>query len=62
MEEPFGALDPITRDSLQQLVKRLQKEMGKTFVLVTHDMNEALTLADKIVIMDRGHIIQQDTP
>ena len=62
MDEPFGALDPITRDSLQQLVKRLQKEMGKTFVLVTHDMNEALTLADKIVIMDKGHIIQQDTP
>ena len=62
MDEPFGALDPITRDALQKLVKKLQKEMGKTFVFVTHDMNEALTLADKIVIMDKGHIIQQDSP
>ena len=62
MDEPFGALDPITRDSLQQMVKRLQKEMGKTFVFVTHDMNEALSLADKIVIMDKGHIIQQGSP
>ncbi|MBP2025790.1 ABC transporter ATP-binding protein [Peptoniphilus stercorisuis] len=62
MDEPFGALDPITRDSLQQLVKKLQRELGKTFIFVTHDMNEALTLADKIVIMDKGNIIQQDTP
>lgn len=62
MDEPFGALDPITRDSLQKLVKKLQKEMGKTFIFVTHDINEALTLADKIVIMDKGHIIQQDSP
>ena len=62
MDEPFGALDPITRDSLQNLVKKLQKEMGKTFVFVTHDMNEALTLADKIVIMDKGEIVQQGTP
>lgn len=62
MDEPFGALDPITRDSLQQLVKKLQRELGKTFIFVTHDMNEALALADKIIIMDKGKIIQQDTP
>ncbi|SHH47124.1 osmoprotectant transport system ATP-binding protein [Anaerosphaera aminiphila DSM 21120] len=62
MDEPFGALDPITRDSLQKLVKKLQRELGKTIVFVTHDMTEALTLADKIVIMDKGHVIQQDTP
>ena len=62
MDEPFGALDPITRDALQKLVKRLQKEMGKTIVFVSHDMDEALTLADKIVIMKKGHVEQFDTP
>lgn len=62
MDEPFGALDPITRDSLQKLVKRLQRELGKTIVFVSHDMDEALALADKIVIMDKGEVIQFDTP
>lgn len=62
MDEPFGALDPITRDSLQWLIKRLQKEMGKTVVFVTHDMDEALSLADKIAILDKGELIQYDTP
>ena len=62
MDEPFGALDPITRDSLQKLVKKLQKEMGKTIVFVSHDMDEALTLADKIVIMNKGTVVQFDTP
>ena len=62
MDEPFGALDPITRDSLQKIVKRLQKEMGKTIVFVSHDMDEALNLADRIVIMDKGEVIQFDTP
>ncbi len=62
MDEPFGALDPITRDSLQQLVKMLQEEMGKTVVFVTHDMDEALSLADHLVILDKGHVIQYGTP
>ncbi len=62
MDEPFGALDPITRDALQQLVKRLQQEMGRTVVFVTHDMDEALALADKIAILDGGKLIQFDTP
>lgn len=62
MDEPFGALDPITRDSLQKLVKKLQKEMGKTIVFVSHDMDEALALADRIVIMDKGKVIQFDSP
>lgn len=62
MDEPFGALDPITRDSLQTLIKKLQGEMGKTVVFVTHDMDEALQLADRIVIMDSGRVIQFDTP
>ena len=62
MDEPFGALDPITRANLQNLIKRLQKEMKKTIIFVTHDMDEALALADKIVIMDKGDVIQYDTP
>ncbi|MET3617175.1 osmoprotectant transport system ATP-binding protein [Peptoniphilus olsenii] len=62
MDEPFGALDPITRDALQKLVKRLQREMGKTIVFVSHDMDEALNLADRIVIMGKGEVVQFDTP
>ena len=62
MDEPFGALDPITREALQQLIKRLQFEMNKTIVFVTHDMDEALLLADKIVIMDKGKVIQIGSP
>lgn len=62
MDEPFGALDPITRENLQTLVKNLQVELGKTFIFVTHDMDEALLLADKIAIMDNGQVIQYDTP
>jgi len=62
MDEPFGALDPITRDALQELVKDLQRELGKTVVFVTHDMDEALKLADRIVIMQEGKVVQFDTP
>ena len=62
MDEPFGALDPITRDTLQDLVKELQQKLGKTFIFVTHDMDEAIKLADKICIMSHGEVIQYDTP
>ena len=62
MDERFGALDPITRESLQRLIKRLQFEMKKTIVFVTHDMDEALLLADRIIIMDEGKVIQIGTP
>lgn len=62
MDEPFGALDPITRDSLHELVMELQKEYDSTFVFVTHDMDEALKLADRIAIWHGGKIIQYDTP
>lgn len=62
MDEPFGALDPITREALQDLVKELQQEMGRTIIFVTHDMDEALKLADRIVIMREGRVIQFDTP
>ncbi|MGX7091587.1 ABC transporter ATP-binding protein [Hutsoniella sourekii] len=62
MDEPFGALDPLTRTSLQHLVKDLQKETKATFVFVTHDMDEALELADRIAIWHHGKLIQYDTP
>lgn len=62
MDEPFGALDPITRDALQEMIKGLQQEMQKTVVFVTHDMEEAIKLADKIIIMDHGKVVQYDTP
>ncbi|MEQ6960699.1 betaine/proline/choline family ABC transporter ATP-binding protein [Staphylococcus arlettae] len=62
MDEPFGALDPITRDTLQDLVKELQQKLGKTFIFVTHDMDEAIKLADKICIMSEGKVVQFDTP
>ncbi|AIF67324.1 betaine/proline/choline family ABC transporter ATP-binding protein [Terribacillus saccharophilus] len=62
MDEPFGALDPITRDGLQEEFKDLQKRLGKTIVFVTHDMDEAIKLADRIVIMKDGEIVQVDTP
>lgn len=62
MDEPFGALDPITRESLQDLVKHLQKDLGKTFIFVTHDMDEALHLSTRVVIMSHGKQVQVDTP
>lgn len=62
MDEPFSALDPITRSSLQEELFILQQELRKTILFVTHDMEEAIKLADKICIMDKGSIIQFDTP
>ncbi len=62
MDEPFGALDPITRDSLQEEFKKLQKKLDKTIVFVTHDMDEAIKLADRIVIMRDGQLVQCDSP
>jgi osmoprotectant transport system ATP-binding protein len=62
MDEPFGALDPITREILQDEFKSLQKALRKTIVFVTHDMNEAIKMADKIVFMSEGHILQAATP
>jgi osmoprotectant transport system ATP-binding protein len=62
MDEPFGALDPITRDQLQEEIKDLQQRLNKTVVFVTHDMDEALKLADKIVLMRDGIIVQDASP
>jgi osmoprotectant transport system ATP-binding protein len=62
MDEPFSALDPITRDQLQQEILKLQDELHKTIVFVTHDMDEALKIADRIAVLKDGEIIQYDTP
>ncbi|MBW7469491.1 ABC transporter ATP-binding protein [Marinobacter sp. M216] len=62
MDEPFGALDAITRENLQMEMLRIQKQVRKTTVFVTHDIDEALKLATRIAVMDRGRIIQHDTP
>lgn len=62
MDEPFGALDAITRDTLQNEMLRIKRQLGKTTVFVTHDIDEALRLADRIAVMDQGRLIQYDTP
>lgn len=61
MDEPFSALDPITRASLQEDVKKLQKQIHKTIVFVTHDIEEAFLLGDKICIIQNGELIQSGT-
>jgi osmoprotectant transport system ATP-binding protein len=62
MDEPFGALDPITRLELQQEFKRLQQELGKTVVFVTHDIQEAFVLATRIGLMYGGELVFLGTP
>ena len=62
MDEPFGAVDSITREKLQDELARLHKETGKTFLLVTHDIEEAFKLGDRVIIMNEGTIRQFDTP
>ena len=62
MDEPFGALDPVTRTALQLEIARIHKVSGKTIVLVTHDIDEALSLATRIVLLDKGRIVQSGTP
>jgi osmoprotectant transport system ATP-binding protein len=63
MDEPFGALDPITRARLQQELRRLHKEVAKTIIFVTHDVDEAIQMGDRIAILrEGGHLAQYDTP
>ncbi len=62
MDEPFGAIDAITRTSLQDEILRLQRQLKKTILFVSHDVEEALRIADRILIMQSGNIIQYDTP
>ncbi|GAA3550130.1 ABC transporter ATP-binding protein [Zobellella aerophila] len=62
MDEPFGALDPLTREHLQDELLRVQKLLGITIIMVTHDLEEAVKMADVIAVMDKGEILQMDTP
>lgn len=62
MDEPFSALDPQTRESLQNEIKNIQQKLNKTIIFVTHDMGEALKLADTIVFLDKGEVVQIASP
>lgn len=62
MDEPFGALDPVTRDALGTKVRRLHDDFGLTTIVVTHDMAEALLLADRVLVMDKGQIVADALP
>ncbi len=62
MDEPFGALDPLTRDQLQDEFRRIHDHLSLTTVMVTHDMTEALLMADRIVVMRAGSVLQSGTP
>ena len=62
MDEPFGALDPLTRRRLQDEFRGLQRRLGTTVILVTHDLPEALRLADELAVLDRGRVLQTGAP
>lgn len=62
MDEPFGAVDEITRGALQKEIKKIHQKTGITILFVTHDIEEALTLGTKVLVMDGGEIQQYDTP
>ncbi len=62
MDEPFGALDPLIRAKAQADLRAIQQRLGTTLILVTHDMREAVDLADRIAVMDGGRLLQYDTP
>lgn len=62
MDEPFGALDPVTRDALGGLYRKMHDDLGLTTVMVTHDVQEAVLLADRIVVMDQGRILADGAP
>lgn len=62
MDEPFGAVDPITRAQLQRWMRQVQRDVKKTIVFVTHDINEAFLLGDRIILMKEGEVVQNGTP
>ena len=62
MDEPFGALDPITREELQDEFLRIQEELDVTIAFVTHDIDEALKMGDRVAVLDEGRLVQYDTP
>ena len=62
MDEPFGALDEITRQTMQDEILRLQKELKLTIIFITHDIREAMKLGDRVMVMEAGKAVQLDTP
>jgi osmoprotectant transport system ATP-binding protein len=62
MDEPFGALDPLTRDALGEDYRRLHEELGLTSVMITHDTLEAVLLADRIAVLRAGRVVAQGSP
>lgn len=62
MDEPFGAVDEITRKQLQEEIVRIHKELGVTIIFITHDIKEALNLGTRVLVMDKGEIVQFDKP
>ena len=62
MDEPFGALDPLTRDGLAAVYRALHDRLGLTTVMVTHDIQEAVLMADRIVVMAQGRVLADGTP
>ena len=62
MDEPFGALDEITKQAMQDEILYLQKKLGITIVFITHDIREAMKLGSRVLVMDKGKIVQLDTP
>ena len=62
MDEPFGALDEITRQTMQDEILKLQKELKLTIVFITHDIREAMKLGDRVLVMDAGEVVQHDVP
>jgi osmoprotectant transport system ATP-binding protein len=61
LDEPFGALDPITREEIQREFVRIQRSEARTILLVTHDLREAMRLGDRVVILDKGRVVQDGT-
>ena len=62
MDEPFGAVDPVARDRLQEEVGEILRRLKKTVIIVTHDIDEAMRMGDRVVLMREGRIVQADTP
>jgi osmoprotectant transport system ATP-binding protein len=62
MDEPFGALDPLTRDTLTEAYRKLHDRLGITSVMITHDVQEALLLADRLAVMAEGKLLALGTP
>ncbi len=62
MDEPFGAVDPLNRQVLQAEFQKIQRKLRKTVIFVTHDLDEAIRLADRIVLLERGRVLQNDSP